>query len=60
MADACNRVASKSQLISMLSQRVRVGAPDTPFRSLPTESSLRLMVSLAMISKSFDSLSLDH
>ena len=60
MADALHRVARKSQLILMLSQRVRVGTPDTPFRSLPTKSSLKLMVFLAMISKSFDSLSLDH
>ena len=59
MADAA-RVAGKSQLILMLSQRVRVGTPDTPFRSLPKESSLMLMVSLAMISKNFDSSSLDH
>ena len=29
MADALPRVAGKSQLISMLSQRVRVGMPDS-------------------------------
>ena len=50
MADALHRVARKSQLILMLSQRVRIGTPDTPFRSLPTKSTPKLMVFLAMIS----------
>ena len=39
MADALHRVARKSQLILMLSQRVRVGRPDSynaPFMSLAT------------------------
>ena len=39
MADA-TRVAGKSQLISMLSQRVRVGTPDSWFFAIKRHSKL--------------------